>query len=482
MDSNGSESSIENPNDSSIKQKTLNYDIDISEKNIFVVQRVLSGKKHRLKVTNKNDWSHKLNETIWNVFRKDCSWSFKHADAYANGDVTVNGHCTFDKCNATVRAHCINNKTLRVTVNHFDKNVIHTGKKRRITGTFKKSLEKKLKSSSAVKVRNELAGEMMKPGDDEPPHLAKLATIRKQKSRMNLTKAGSTDPFHSLSEMKQNRYNQCIQDIWMNPLVIMYSTPLQRKYYRSTSLNVRRVITIDGSGLNVIAPKTSSISEKRTSKANKVKYQTIFLYTVHSVDKCCVPLGQMLSQRHTMSFLTYWLNVWCPPNKKPHEVILDQSAALFGACVRAFTHCHSTNEYITACMNSLLYGVQPPDTFCRLDRFHFVRIINNLKQFKSMDRLKVKLLTSVFGVLILCHELEAAEQIIIDLFTVIRHRFVNDSCQKSLENLQKICSSHEIIVETDNVKQPEATHIQDNRISILETVENDTFRTTSSYR
>lgn len=72
--------------------KNFNYEIDISGKNIFVVDRVQSGKKVRNKVTNKHDWSHKLNNEIWNVFRKDCAWSFKYADAYANGDVIVKGY------------------------------------------------------------------------------------------------------------------------------------------------------------------------------------------------------------------------------------------------------------------------------------------------------------------------------------------------------------------------------------------------------
>lgn len=124
------------------QQKNFNFEIDISQKNIFVVERKLSGSKIRNKVTNKHDWSHKLNDEIWNVFRKDCSWSFKHADAYASGDVSVKGCCSFKDCTATIEAHAINNKTLRVKVNNYDKNIIHVDNKRRITGTAKEKMEK----------------------------------------------------------------------------------------------------------------------------------------------------------------------------------------------------------------------------------------------------------------------------------------------------------------------------------------------------
>lgn len=407
----------ENNTSKNKRQKNFDFEIDISEKNIFVVQRVLSGKKNRL-AANKHDWSHKLNNEIWEVFRKDCSWSFKRADARANGDVIVQGNCSFNQCNASIYVHAKENKTMLVQVKNYDGKIVHTNNKRRTTGTLKENIQQKLKSSTAVKVRTDLAADVMKPGDVEPAHLPNLGAMRKQKSRMNMAKAESSDALEAICKMKQTQYKKCIQDVWANPLVVMYSTQFQRKFYQSSLLK-RRVLSIDGTGINVIAPHTSSISEKRTGKSHKQKYQSILLYTVNLVGHYNVPIAQMVSQRHTMSLLVYWIKSWCPSNKKPHEVIIDQSAALFGACVQAFTHLNSTNEYITACMNCLLNGTQPPSTFIRLDRFHFVRTLHNLKQFKNLDPLKVKLFKSIFGVLILCHDIGVTRKIIIDLFTII---------------------------------------------------------------
>lgn len=295
------------------QQKNFNFEIDISEKNIFRVQRVQSSKKTRNKITNTYDWSHKLNEEIWNVFRKDCAWSFKRAEAYSNGKVIVKGKCSFKRCKAEIQGAAINNKTLYVEVKNFDKNIVHVGTKRRITGTSKENMEKKLQNSTAAKVRSDLAGQLMKPGDVEPPQLLKLSAIRKQKSRMSLKKAESSNVMQALCKMKQQKYRKCIQDIWINPLVVMYSTPFQRKYYQSSLLK-RRVLSIVGTGINVIAPNTSSVSEKRSGKSHKQKYQSIFLYVVNLVGNYNVPIAQMISQRHTLSSLAYWIKSWCPSN------------------------------------------------------------------------------------------------------------------------------------------------------------------------
>lgn len=411
--------------DNSGAKKSFTYEIDISDKNIFVVGRIQSGQKKRLKVTNTNEWSHKLCEEVWNVFRHDCAWSFKRADAHANGDVSVIGHCTFKQCDATIEVESINNKRLHVKIERYNENIIHSGVKRRMTGRLKGDVSKMLQSTSAAKVRTELAKSMMKEGDVEPAHLPTSAALRKQKSRQRLGKLASTDPYLSLSQMKQNEYKDCIQDVWINPFVVMYSTPYQRQFYHSPQLNKRREFSVDATGTQIIPPIHSSISEKRSSKSNKPKYQTIYLYTVNLIGDCVVPLAQLLSQRHTTTFLTYWLSIWC--SKKPDTICLDQSAALFSACVRAYTYTslNSTNEYISACMNSLLYNTAPPEVFLRIDSFHFVRIIHGIKQFKKQDPMKVTLFKAVFGVLILCHDLTAARKIILDLFTVMRHRYIS---------------------------------------------------------
>lgn len=105
----------------------------------------------------------------------------------------MKGKCSFKRCKAEIQGTAINNKTLYVEVKNFDKNIVHVGTKRRITGTSKENMEKKLQNSTAAKVRSDLAGQLMKPGDVEPSQLPKLSAIRKQKSRMSLKKAESSN-------------------------------------------------------------------------------------------------------------------------------------------------------------------------------------------------------------------------------------------------------------------------------------------------
>lgn len=166
--------------------ESFSFEIDISEKNIFVIDRILSGKKIRNKVTNKFEWSYKLNDEMRKVFHTDCSWSFKHADAYANGDVCVKGYCSFKECSATIEAHAVNNQLLRVKVNNYDKNIDHCDKRRRrTTGTAGKRLKIQSKRSSVAKVQNDMASDqMMEAEDDDPPHMRTLTSIQNQINKM----------------------------------------------------------------------------------------------------------------------------------------------------------------------------------------------------------------------------------------------------------------------------------------------------------
>lgn len=91
-------------------------------------------------------------------------------------------------------------------VNNYDGNIVHIGKKRRITGTAKQNMQKKLKDATAAKVRNDLAGQMMEPGDVEPSHLPTLAAMRKQRSRMTTDNTKSTDVMRAVCKMKQRKY------------------------------------------------------------------------------------------------------------------------------------------------------------------------------------------------------------------------------------------------------------------------------------
>lgn len=45
----------------------------------------------------------------------------------------------------------------------------------------------------------------------------------------------------------------------------------------------------------------------------------------------------MISEDQTMSNIQSWLNNWKISNLPPYEIVLDESSALIGACVKTFT-------------------------------------------------------------------------------------------------------------------------------------------------
>lgn len=442
-----------------------------------------SWKKWRDKV--KSGWSAALNEVIWERFKSDCSWSFKRADVVAK-EVTAVGHCSFRTCNAKIGLQTSNNlNSMTIKIDNFDGNVVHDGNKRRVTGAQKVKIDKMLASSSAAKAHKNLVNETMKPGDVEPAHLPTKNALRIRKHR-NQLKDHHKDPYHSLSSMAEYEFKKTIHYIGFNPFYVIYSTPLQRKWYRTQATNGRRVVSIDATGVKVIPPKGSRISVKKTAKSSgQPKPQTIFLYVIMMRGIVPVPVAAMLSQDHTMRFISFWLNTWSFNNNVPDEIVLDQSAALFGACVQTFTNLPNTNAYVSACMDSLLNNTPVPDVYLRIDRYHFVCIIHRMKEFKKMDRLKVSLFKAVFGALILCDDLAVVKKTIIDLFTILRNRYVTEICEFSLMDLRKLCEHHEMIV---NEEEPceyddfDDDFDGDRGISMFDQNEIESYKETSSYR
>lgn len=152
-----------------IEGNEFEFVVDISQKSIFEVDRVLSGKKFRYKV--KSGWSSSLNEMVWEKFKSSCSWAFKRADVVSK-EVIVTGACSFKLCNAKINVQTSNNlHNMTIKINNFDGNIVHDGNKRRVTGVQRVEIDKMLENTSAAKVQNKLVKEIMTAGDVEPSHI-----------------------------------------------------------------------------------------------------------------------------------------------------------------------------------------------------------------------------------------------------------------------------------------------------------------------
>lgn len=148
------------------------------------------------------------------------------------------------------------------------------------------------------------------------------------------------------------------------------------------------------------------------------KLKHVFLYTIMAkTNGASIPISQMISQRHTARFISYWLGECfykMPILPTPSEVVCDDSKAFMLALVKTFTNHQSVKEYIRACIRSLEFGCPPPDCFLRKDRSHFVK--NLIHIIANKDVGKRDFYRSIFGFLIQCENFQQAKDIIFDFF------------------------------------------------------------------
>lgn len=152
----------------------------------------------------------------------------------------------------------------------------------------------------------------------------------------------------------------------------------------------------------------------------------------------------MLSQNHSMNWIHFWLSQWVRDIniKAQLEIVMDGSAALIGAAIAAFTQCRTTNDYLSACMDSLKNGKSPPETLMRIDRSHFVKSIHrNVRKGFSKT---VKLIRGVLGYLISCENFAENERIIHALFTLIRNEFNSPAVKECANMLRNLVMTHKV--------------------------------------
>lgn len=152
----------------------------------------------------------------------------------------------------------------------------------------------------------------------------------------------------------------------------------------------------------------------------------------------------MLTQSHSMDSIESWLRDWVRNNQPPGEVTIDESAALMGAIVKIFTQFSGTNEYLDACMRSLLLNSDEdlPNCFIRIDRSHFVKsILRNVQ--KGLEQTK-RLIRGVLGYLITCYSFKEAESIISSLFTLICNQYSSEHVDEAYKACLLLVHTHEI--------------------------------------
>lgn len=152
--------------------------------------------------------------------------------------------------------------------------------------------------------------------------------------------------------------------------------------------------------------------------------------------------------------------IWIDKKKRPNVVILDQSPALIGASVKAFTSYKSTEDYVTDSFNKLEEKIcTPEDTFLRLDVSHLIKILYNLSCFKNVDE-RVK--TFYFRCFLLIRTIENYE--------TLKEIVCETRSAKSKSRLKTLLVNMDESQTDKNYEKPEVTNgDEDSKVSKTDT-------------
>lgn len=472
-----SNDSVEDQSDVSV----VSFDVDI-DPSVFVLEQYMkkSGKNQYVRQRVKGEWGDKLYDLVWRAKKLHCAFTFGFSYVDTHGSVSFSGKCT--ECGAVFGAKTNSSRTvLAVKVTKYNPEYKHC-KRRHLKGETRRELGVKLKENSAFNVHREMAKELIADGDTHvPANLPRMATLKNLKYEESI-ESGKTDIDTILEWKKSNvAYKDTIFDVSISPFFVFYHLPVQREFYLAESKKNKMAISIDATGSIIKPPSNSAISPKNA------KLKHIYLYNVMlKTDGASIPIFQMISQKHTARFISYWLGECffkIPILAPPSEVVCDDSKAFLLALVKTFTIYHSVKEYIAACMRSLETGTSAPECYIRLDRSHFVKTL--IRKIADKDVRKRDFYRQIFGYLIQCSDFREAKCIIADFFTVILNKFVGSNssgylpAEKSKQRLHHLLATHEFnCAECDSsdegeIQEENSQDDEPNDIERMETVEPD---------
>lgn len=234
-------------------------------------------------------------------------------------------------------------------------------------------------------------------------------------------------------------FKDVIRTVSLQPFFVHYWTELQLQLYKRFSSQSQTILSIDATGsiFKKISPPADPL--------NTYESKHLFLYIVIiKMKNSSVPLAQMISATQSMDNIYQWLSKWIGSMKRPTQVICDDSAALIGAVVKAFTKYTTTREYVNHC-----YEVLEQQSHCnltcliRLDTSHFVKILYGLQCFKFVDKRVKHFYVRYLLHLKSCTSYATAKSIIKNLIIVALHKYDRNlsdgnksKCDKAKEDLK----------------------------------------------
>lgn len=373
-------------------------------------------------------WQHVFNEKIWAATKITCGFNFKYHKLLRSGEYGyANGTC---KCGVVIKCDIdnsiANNLTTKISCTFIE------GKgrcgKRYLRRPIRDNIAEKLKKTTAMAYRTELAENLMSTSDTaEPPHLFTTNVLRVAKKKIIEEDYLDKDPLKALL-MQLGSLRNIIHNIGLNPFFTHYWSNYQINVYRSYAMSEPACIYIDA---------TRSII-KKIKRPDQSKSKHIFLY--NSVINCessgLFPVCQMLSESHNTNAIQFWLSEWIRLGApRPQEVVCDFSRALLTATIPCFAGHLTLEGYSDACKDDQL-----PMCYIRIDVAHFIKKYSNFLK-NARPRIK-KFYLSLLGQLILCRNVEIAEEILTSLLVISR----SETEVNTQQNKPTMCEEHKMKV------------------------------------
>lgn len=217
-------------------------------------------------------------------------------------------------------------------------------------------------------------------------------------------------------------------------------------------------MTLSGPGCIYIDATGSII--KKFQRPDSCKSRHIFIYNcvINCGNTGLFPVCQMLSESHNTNSIQFWLAEWIRSDA-PYlkEIICDFSRALLTAAIRCFTGHLTITSYSDACKNEKM-----PACYLRIDVAHFIKKYSNF--FKNTRPRIKKFYLVMLGQLIMCRNVEMAEEILTAILTITRSEtegFTEENeptpCEECKINIQRLLTSDDI---TDKI-EANTSHIDD---------------------
>lgn len=259
---------------------------------------------------------------------------------------------------------------------------IHTTK-RPLMGTKRLKISKELENNIPSNWKRQNT-QNMEFGNVSPPTLYKNNVLSKVKQQFVDKQLGinKSNVIESLVDIKHNSQAGSVHGIGCDPLFVHYWTNHQLLIYKDMNKSYCR-LSIDATG---------SLVKKIQRTSVNLLSADIFLYeAVINEGFGQFPVAQMISEKHDMITIAYWLDMWLKSGiSTPNETITDYSKALLGAISRSF--CMSNlRAYVIKCFMVINnQSNELPPCFIRIDVAHIIKLFCSLKCLKGTRNKRLK--------------------------------------------------------------------------------------------